>query len=198
MHTRPTRPRPTLTQRLLLGLIVSGLSGCAGGEAVTPQALEHARAQWNKAGPRNYDLEWTSTGPRNNRFAVSVRAGRVQSVEGVAPDGRRFPTRAVETKYYSVDGLFQIIADDLAELDQPTPFNLPRGTKAVLRFSPDPQYGYPRSYRRDIMGAPLALAIDVVRFQPLAPEPWSESRNSSADDADDRREKKKRNDSSLK
>lgn len=116
---------------------------------------------------RDYNLEWTSTGPRNNRYAVSVRDGRVKSVEGVAPDGRRFPVKPAETKYYSIDGLFLTIADELAELDQPRPFNQPKGTKAVLRFDPDPQYGYPRRYRRDILGAPAALAIDVVRFDPI-------------------------------
>jgi hypothetical protein len=38
----------------------------------------------------------------------------------------------------------------------------------VLRFEPDPKLGYPRSYRRDVLGTPQALAIDVVRFEPAA------------------------------
>ncbi|MCA1684490.1 MAG: hypothetical protein LC745_00590, partial [Planctomycetia bacterium] len=99
-----------------------------------------------------------------------VRRGRVESVETVGPDGRRFPVKPAEPKYYGVDGLFLTIADDLAQLDQPAPFGQPRGSKAVLRFSTDARYGYPRHYRRDVLGAPAALAIDVVRFTPVARE----------------------------
>ena len=40
----------------------------------------------------------------------------------------------------------------------------------MLRFTPDPELGYPRRYRRDVLGTPLALAIDVIRFRP-EPEP---------------------------
>ena len=36
----------------------------------------------------------------------------------------------------------------------------------MLRFTPDPQLGYPRSYRRDVLGTPQVLAIDVTRFTP--------------------------------
>jgi hypothetical protein len=61
-----------------------------------------------------------------------------------------------------------IIDEELAQLDTRAPFGQPKGTKAVLRFAPDPELGYPRSYRRDVLGTPLALAIDVIRLEPQA------------------------------
>jgi hypothetical protein len=71
-----------------------------------------------------------------------------------------------EPRFYGVEGLYMIIGDELAQLETSTPFGQPKGTKAVLRFVPDPQLGYPRRYRRDVVGSPLALAIDVIRFEP--------------------------------
>jgi len=165
MHT-PTRParRPAL-----LCLTLTALAGCGGSVAVTTESIGEARARWERAAVRDYDLDWASAGPRNTRYAVAVRGGRVQAVEIVAPDGRRYPAKPGAPELYGVDGLFTTIADELAQLDQPEPFGRPKGTKAVLRFTPDPRYGYPRSYRRDLMGAPTALAIDVVKFTPAAP-----------------------------
>jgi len=169
MLSNETRRLPAVPIVVLLGSALAAVGGCAGGDDVTPRNLREARIRWEKAGVRDYDLEWASTGPRNARYVVAVRGGRVESVETVAPDGRRYAVKPAEPRYYGVDGLFLTIADDLAQLDQPRPFNQPRGTKAVLRFTPDPRYGYPRRYRRDVLGAPAALAIDVVRFAPAPP-----------------------------
>lgn len=170
MLSTKTRRPPAVPIVVLLGSALAAAGGCAGGEDVTPRNLRAARIRWAKAGVRDYDLEWASSGPRTARYAVAVRGGRVESIEAVAADGRRYPVKPAEPRYYGVDGLFLTIADDLAQLDQPRPFNQPRGSKAVLRFSPDPEFGYPRRYRRDVLGAPAALAIDVVRFTP-APAP---------------------------
>lgn len=153
----------------ILCVTLTALPGCGGGVAVTPESIREATARWERAKVRDYDLEWSSSGPRTTHFAVTVRDGLVRAVEFVAPDGRRHPARPGDPQLYGVDGLFLTIADELAQLDQPTPFGQPKGTRAVLRFTPDPRYGYPRRYRRDVMGAPSAVAIDVLRFTPKVP-----------------------------
>jgi hypothetical protein len=167
------------TQRVRRGsrvvIAVSCLSwvvstGCAGGENVTKESIRAARARWDKADVRDYDLEWASSGLSRSHYVVSVRNGRVRSIESIAADGRRHEVTSPEPKFYGVDGLFMIIADELAQLDGVAPFGKPKGTKAVLRFTPDPVLGYPRSYRRDVLGSPMALAIDVLRFTP-SPSP---------------------------
>ena len=147
------------------------LSGCGRGQEVTRASIQEARGRWKKAGVKNYDLEWESTGLSRSHYLVKVRGGQVENVEGVKPDGSHIPLKPVDTSLYSIDGLFTIVADELALLDTPTPFGQPKGTTAVLRFTTDSKYGYLSSYRRDVMGAPSALAIDVLRFTPVQPRP---------------------------
>ncbi len=140
------------------------LSGCSGGEAVTPQTIAAAKAKWAAAGIRDYDLEWTVAGPNRAHYYVTVRGGEVRRVESVAPDGRRFELHPAEPRFYGVAGLFITIADELAQLQTAAPFGQPKGTKVVTRFTPDPKLGYPRSYRRDVLGTSQGLAIEVSRL----------------------------------
>jgi hypothetical protein len=172
----PATPRERLAQVGLIAsfVVLAGLlAGCAGGEEVTTQSIRAARARWDSAGLRNFDLEWTSSGLSNAHYVVNVRDGRVTLIESLAPGGRRGVVKPAEPEFYGVDGLFTVMDDELAQLDQPTPFGRPKGTKAVLRFTPDPKLGYPRNYRRDVMGAPTALVIDVIRLSPVAPRSGS-------------------------
>jgi Family of unknown function (DUF6174) len=155
---------------VMIGLIplIATMAGC-GGEQATRQSIKDARARWDKAGIRNYDFEWECTGPSQSHYVVSVRDGQVRSVEGIAADGKRFAAKPADTTLYSVDGLFTTVAEELAQLDTDTPFGQPKGTEAVLRFTTDPTDGYLKTYRRDVMGAPRALTIDVVRFTRVEP-----------------------------
>lgn len=171
LNVQKRPPRAARPARIVVLLTLTALTGCAGGEAVTTKSIAEARARWEGANVRDYDLEWTSSGQQNARYAVRVRDGRVRSIESIAPGGLRGVVKPAAPEFYGVDGLFTTIADEFAQLDQAAPFGQPRGTKAVLRFHPDPRYGYPRSYRRDVLGAPTALAIDVVRFAPVSVPP---------------------------
>jgi hypothetical protein len=149
--------------------ILGAESGCGGGQEATPEAIEEARQLWKKAGIRDYELDWTVTGAQNNHYYVTVNGGEVRKVESVRPDGQRFALKPADTRFYSVDGLFLTIADELAQLKTDLPFSQPQGTKIVMRFKPDPKLGYPHWYRRDVMGTSLAIAIDVVKLVPKAP-----------------------------
>jgi hypothetical protein len=154
----------------MLGLLtgVGATLGCASGQEVTPEALAQAKGVWTKSGISNYDLEWTVTGAQNNHFYVRVQSGEVRKVESVRPDGQRFALKPADTRYYSVDGLFLTIANELAQLKTDHPFDQPKGTKVVMRFKPDPKLGYPLWYRRDVMGTSQAIAIDVLKLIPDA------------------------------
>jgi Family of unknown function (DUF6174) len=149
-----------------LFLAWTALAGCAGGEAVTPGSIRAARQRWERAGLRDYDLEWRSTGIGKAHYYVAVRGGQVRSIESILPDGKRVEVRSHEPKYFGVEGLFLTLAEELAQLRQARPFGQPRGTKVVMRFTPDAELGYPRSYHRDVLGTPQTLAIDVIRLIP--------------------------------
>ena len=71
--------RPAGAVQLALLLVLPMLAGCAGGQEVTPRAIRDARRLWDRAGIRDYDLEWTSSGLRSSHYRVSVRNGRVES-----------------------------------------------------------------------------------------------------------------------
>jgi hypothetical protein len=149
---------------LVLIAAVCLVSGCSRGEAVTPETIAAAKATWAAAGIRDYDLEWRVTGPNRAHYYVTVRGAEVRKVESVAPDERRFEVHPAEPRFYGVDGLFITIADELAQLQTDSPFGQRKGTQVVMRFTPDPKLGYPRSYHRDVLGTSQGLAIDVVRL----------------------------------
>ncbi|QEH35656.1 hypothetical protein OJF2_42110 [Aquisphaera giovannonii] len=169
---RSRRPSVAFAALAVVGLTALCLyARCSGGQDVTPEALADAREAWARAMIRDYDLEWTSSGIARNHYFVTVRAGEVRKVEAVAPDGRRFEMAPAEKRFYGVDGLFTTIADELAQLRTERPFGQPPGARIVMRFAPDPKLGYPRLYRRDVMGTAQGLAIDVVRLTPAGDGP---------------------------
>src|SRR5262245_20851148 len=155
----------------VLGLAVLG-TGCGGGsvgEDVTREGLDRARQAWERAAIRDYDLEWASRGAlAPGRYAVTVRDGRVIEVRSIADDGSVRRARPADPSYYAVEGLFRIIDDDLSQRLEERPFGQPKGARVLMKFAPDPRLGYPRSYRRDVVGTRQGVAIDVIRLDPVA------------------------------
>lgn len=169
MTTRLHERRTLSRRRLWPGILAAclGAVGCSRGEDVTAPGINAARELWARAGIRDYDLEYT-TGPANGHFLVTVRDDEVKKVEGIQPDGVRAPLRPGAPRYYSVDGLFVTIADELAQLEKPNPFEQPPGTKILMKFKTNRKLGYPEWYRRDIMGTSQSARIDVIKLTPSA------------------------------
>ncbi|MGC8640667.1 MAG: hypothetical protein ACP5XB_12405 [Isosphaeraceae bacterium] len=168
VHSRTWRPAIALA---ILGVVVLAaivfFVRRGAGQSVTPEALAAARKTWEKIGIDDYDLEWMASGRVTAHYYVTVRGSKVQKIESIAPDGRRFEVHPGEPRFYSVEGLFTTIADELAQLKEPEPFGQPKDTKVVMRFTPDPKLGYPVSYRRNVLGTTQGLAIDVIRLIPV-------------------------------
>jgi len=167
MNSSPVRPKAR--RFILLGslAILWSTLGCRSGQDVTPEAIEQAKRLWKEAGIRDYELEldWT-TGPDNSHYIVSVKDGEVRQIESALTDGRRIELHPGLPRYYSVDGLFLTIADELALLKTDRPFGQPPGTKVVMRFKADPKLGYPLWYRRDVLGTSQSISIDVIKLVP--------------------------------
>jgi hypothetical protein len=165
--TRPKVPRSaTCVTRLSLTALcaVGFFASCSGGQAVTAEAIADAQKIWTGAGILDYDLEWTASGMSSAHYYVTVRRGEVHKVESIAPDGSKHELHPAEPRFFGVDGLFITMADEMAQLKSDRPFGQPKGTKVVMRFAPDSKLGYPRYYRRDVLGTSQGLAIDVVRL----------------------------------
>ena len=168
MTIRLYERRPRLRQLFGLGILTACLAsgGCsAGGQDVTADRINQARELWSRAGIRDYDLEYT-TAPANGHFLVTVRDGDVKKVEAIEPGGARVELHPGAPRYYSVDGLFVTIADELAQLERPNPFEHPKGTRILMKFKTNRELGYPEWYHRDIMGTSQSARIDVIKLTP--------------------------------
>jgi hypothetical protein len=163
-----------LTLPCLALLVLLPLAGCGGGVDVNTRSLGKARSLWESAKILDYDLEWTSSGERDGHYLVYVREGKVQAIDASIPDLKARQVRQIRVKpgdpsYYGVDGLFTILKEELAQLEDLTPFGRPKGTQVVLRFTPDETLGYPRRFRRDVMGSSKGLSLDVIRLERKKP-----------------------------
>jgi hypothetical protein len=161
----------SLRRRRELGTLIilawlGTMAGCDGGQAVTPEAIDQAKRLWSLAGIRDYELDWSVTGPNSAHYVVAVQAGEVRKIDALEPDGRRVELHPGSPRFFGVDGLFVTISDELAQLKTEKPFGQPTGTKVVMRFSPDAKLGYPRWYRRDVLGTSQAVTIDVNKLVP--------------------------------
>jgi hypothetical protein len=151
-------------------LVLLPVSGCGGGIDVNTRSLGKARSLWESAKIADYDLEWTTSGERDGHYLVYVREGKVQAIDAFIPDLKARQVRQIRVKpgdpsYYGVDGLFTIMKEELAQLEDTTPFGRPKGTRVVLQFTPDVTLGYPKRFRRDVVGSPKGLSLDVIRLE---------------------------------
>jgi Family of unknown function (DUF6174) len=169
MTIRLQEQRLRLSRRLWVSFLAACLAagGCSGGQDVTADGIKAARQLWSKAGIRDYELEYT-TAPANGHFVVTVRDSEVKKIEAIQPGGARVELHPGAPRYYSVDGLFVTIADELAQLEKPNPFEQPKGTRILMKFKTNPELGYPEWYHRDIMGASQSARIDVIKLTPTA------------------------------
>jgi hypothetical protein len=155
--------------RLGLAAALIAAAGCSGGREVTPESVQAARQLWERAGIRDYDLEWNLTGPTTAHYLVTVRDGDVRKIESIQPDGRKFPLRSNEAAMFGVEGLFKTMDRELAVCSKAErPFDQPKGTRVVMRFKPDAKLGYPHWYHRDVLGSSASIAVDVNALTPVA------------------------------
>lgn len=150
----------------VLLLLFAALTGCGRGENATPATVAAAESKWKAAGVKNYNLEWSNSGLGTGHYRVFVRDGEVKAIYSVLNNGREIVAKPAQPRFYSVEGLFLTIKDEMAQLDLPTPFGQPKGTTAILKFTPDSSLGYPKSYRRDVLGSAKGVSIDVQSLDP--------------------------------
>ena len=144
-------------------------SGCGRGEPLGPRSLRKARETWLRSGIRSYDVEWTVSGPQTSgrvvHYRIAVRGGLPESVKVARDDGTWADVKTNKPEYFTIDGLFRTLEEEMDQLDASAPFGKPKGTSILLEFTPDDQFGYPRGYRRDVVGMKPGLSINVIKFE---------------------------------
>lgn len=144
---------------VLVGLVAAAVTGCGQGQELTGASLDEARAKWQEAAVKGYDLEWVSRGKQAGHYLVYVRDGQMKQVRSVQPDGRELLLEP-EQWSHDVEALFQLLGKELSAK---------AGTQPV-RFKADGRLGYPSWIRGE---AALGLSIDVIRLDdtPALKEP---------------------------
>lgn len=153
-------------------LAIMLVPGCGEtGDPVNPERIERDAARWAAAGIRDYDLTWQSISSRNQSiYKVFVRGDEVKAVRLIRPDGKAVALKPADTNFYSVEGLFRTLREELAQSQETRPFGQPPGTTVILTMRSDERLGYPTLYRRDIFGVEDRMGIDVIELNPSTAE----------------------------
>jgi len=168
----PARYVPIARRLLAACILMLTFAGCGeSGDPVNQERIESDAARWAAAGIRDYDLVWQSVSTRNrSTYKVYVRDGSVRAVRLVRPDGKAVALKPADMNFYSVEGLFRTIREELAQSQESRPFGQPPGTTVVLTMRSDDRLGYPTIYRRDIFGVEDRMGIDVIELTPSKAE----------------------------
>jgi hypothetical protein len=129
---------------------------------LTRADYEAAVARWEKNGPADYDLDLELAGNRPGKIHVEVRHGKVTHMirDGVEPSQQR------TWDYWSVPGQLDTIGEEMEMAKHPAiSFNLRSDTEVVMWAEFDPVFGYPREFRRAVLGTPYEVHWTTTQFQ---------------------------------
>lgn len=157
MIATPTRLRCAALAFLAMG-------GCAKGDPLTAKAIDAAEARWRAAPMGAYRMRLEITGDRieEGEFVVEVRDSVVASV---TRNGESITTR---DDFYTVDGLFDMLRQELEMAAQPQLFwQQPTNSRIYQRALFDEKSGYCRRYLRSVTGTQHNIVITVEALEPL-------------------------------
>jgi hypothetical protein len=167
-----TRPAATL-QRLFFGTLVGGILGIVATlvglrvanrdrtPELTPQIFAAARERWKANAPHDYDIEVRVEGPLPAAYRARVRDG-----QAIAAWRNGKPLATVRTfGTWSVPGMFSTISRDVEALERRAAGQAPPGSpELILRAEFDPQFHYPRRYRRTEWGSRKGSTAQEVKW----------------------------------
>ncbi|MEX0936696.1 MAG: DUF6174 domain-containing protein [Pirellulales bacterium] len=128
---------------------------------LTDRSLELAIDRWREHGPESYTMEIELGGMRPGTVHLEVRDGEVTAMQrdGYTPERRVWET-------WSVPGMFDTIDRELQIAEAPAEeAQFPPGTQFELRAEFDARLGYPRRFRRMVLGEGTEVSWQVTRFR---------------------------------
>jgi hypothetical protein len=116
---------------------------------LSPQDFDEAQRRWRENEPLDYDIEVEVSGPQPAVYRVEVRNGEPVSA---FRNGRELTQRRTWATW-SVPGMFGTLASDFRHAAQREAGLADENTPRVSLYGVfDPVYGYPRHYRRIMLG----------------------------------------------
>lgn len=155
-----------LNLRRITWLLITFVVGAAAGllllgrnraGELTAERLTQARRTWASQAPDSYTLELRMRGALSEVRTVAVSDGRVVSMTA---GGVEAPESSWE--YWSVEGLFDVLATELANAADPRRTVGADRVTLLARF--DPTWGYPSYFYRHIMGSLNDIEWEVIGF----------------------------------
>lgn len=147
---------------LLVGLLVLRSSAPP---ALSAESLAAARARWEAEGPASYTLELQMAGSLEDRRLIEVRDDRVVAMRIGERDAS-----PESWEYWSVDGLFDFLEQELANAaNPPAELGVTDPSQIVLRARFDRRWGIPTHFLRHLLGRQQSIEWMVVRFEPRSP-----------------------------
>lgn len=131
---------------------------------LTQTAFDAARQRWRERGPAAYEFDVTSSGAQPGNYEVEVRGGEVTRL---MLDGEPLK-RSDAWKLWTVPGLFDLMAMDLAELEKIEQGDAATDLRVAAEF--DETLGYPRRYRRIALGGEqptIEWEVTAFRSRPI-------------------------------
>jgi hypothetical protein len=134
---------------------------------LTQTKFDAAEKRWREQGPKSYRMDIHIGGRQPGELHVEVRNGEVT---GAARNG--VPLKEARTwDPWSVDALLDIVGEELAaaadSAQAAKKFGVPEGATILQAAVFDEKYGYPRRYRRSVLGTPMDLDWEITRFEPV-------------------------------
>jgi hypothetical protein len=128
---------------------------------MTRADFEAAVQRWHARGSRDYIMTVELSGRQTGTMAITVR-----NTEPISVKRNGVPTPQRTWTYWTVDGLFDIIRQDLDGLDQPErAFGVSDVSQLVQQAEFDDDLGYPRRYRRAVQTTGDAIEWDIIHFE---------------------------------
>lgn len=176
MDQTPAKYRSARPRALALGCLLGSVAALVGlllliallGRdplpRLTRESLDAAVARWQTAGPANYDVDLMLSGAQTGNLHIEVRDGEVTAM---TRDGRATVERRT-WDFWSVPNQMAMMEEDLsaAESDPQRAFGVADRGQVVLQAEFDPQLGYPRRYRRQVLGTSNTIEWRVTQFAP--------------------------------
>ena len=126
-------------------------------QPVTAERLEVARAQWHQAHISDYEMEVEVSGTQSGVYQITVRGGDLQHM---TRDGQQ--ANPHEGEYWTVEGLFRTIVEELHLPDPMAGGPRPSGGQRALLASFDHRLGYPLKFL--VSGRSRSIQIQVHRL----------------------------------
>jgi hypothetical protein len=128
--------------------------------------LQAAISRWEASGILDYRLtiQVNVTGQAPSVVELEVRNGQPTAM---TRDG--FEPKRHTWDIWTVEGQFEMIRLELEHAADPqTAHGVADPSQVILRGEFDPQWGYPRKFRRDVLGKSSSMQWEVTAFEPVS------------------------------